>query len=248
MLVLVALGALALPACGEDGGAASGGLEGVSWELTSLAGFEGAEADAPVTARFENGSVTGNGGCNQYHASYELDGGDLTIGPVAGTRMACGPAADAKESAYFAALALVSSYQAEGGSLSLLDADGDDLLAYREVQPASLTGTAWSGIYYNDGDALVSAVAGSEFTATFSEDGTVQGTTGCNTYSGPYTVDGEAMEIGPLASTQMACAEDPMAQEAGYLGALDRTTSFAIEGDELTLLDSDGVVQVSFRA
>ncbi len=249
LVAVVAVGMLALAACGENDAGGSGTLEGVDWELSSLAGATGPSADtSPITARFDRKTLSGSGGCNQYHATYSLDGGDLQIGPVAGTRMACDDPTNARETAYFAALEKVASYQADGTSLTLLDGDGGDLLTYQTVEPAPLTGTAWTGLFFNDGDALVSALADSGFTATFADDGTVSGSSGCNTFSGSYTVDGDTMSFGPLASTQMACAEEVMTQEAAVLGALDRVTSFAIQGDELTLLDDQGNVQVSYRA
>jgi heat shock protein HslJ len=248
IVAVVVVGMLVLAACGENGSGGSGTLEGVDWELSSLAGATGSSADAPpITARFEGGTLSGNGGCNQYHASYTLDAGDLTIGPVAGTRMACEEPTNARETEYFAALEKVASYQADDTSLTLLDGDGADLLTYQKVEPAPLTGTAWTGLLYNDGNALLAAMPDAAFMATFADDGTVSGTSGCNTFSGSYTVDGDSMSFGQLAATQMACAEDVMAQEAGVLGALDRVTSFAIRGNELTLLGADGSVQLSYE-
>ena len=58
-------------------------------------------------------------------------------------------------------------------------------------------------------------------TAEFSPDGSVSGSSGCNRYSGPYTVDGNNIEMGPFASTLMACPDLIMAQEALYLKALE---------------------------
>ncbi|MBN2556225.1 MAG: META domain-containing protein [Anaerolineales bacterium] len=42
-----------------------------------------------ITARFENGEVSGSGGCNSYFGSYVLDGVQLTIEGLAWTEMAC---------------------------------------------------------------------------------------------------------------------------------------------------------------
>jgi heat shock protein HslJ len=247
IVVVMALGMLTLAACGENDSGGSGTLEGVDWELTSLAGATGPSADAPpITARFEGETLTGSGGCNQYHATYSLDGGDLEIGPVGSTQMACDDPTNARETAYFSALDKVASYESDDTTLTLLDGDGADLLGYRKVEPAPLVGTAWTGLLYNDGNALVGAMPDAAFTATFADDGTVSGSSGCNTFSGSYTVDGDSMSFGPLAATQMACAEDVMTQEAGVLGALGRVTSFTIQGNELTLLGEDGSVQLSY--
>ena len=84
-----------------------------------------------------------------------------------------------------------------------------------------LAGTAWELIAYRKSRPI----PGSVITAVF-EDGQVRGTTGCNSYSGPYQVDGDRIAIGPLAVTEMACLEPagPMEQEAlfrEYLGTVD---------------------------
>jgi heat shock protein HslJ len=39
------------------------------------------------------------------------------------------------------------------------------------------------------------------------KDGTLSGNAGCNEYSGPYTVTGNQIKIGPLTSTMMACSD-----------------------------------------
>jgi heat shock protein HslJ len=76
-------------------------------------------------------------------------------------------------------------------------------------------------------------------TATFA-DGTVSGSTGCNRYNAPYTVDGDSLEIGPVASTLMACPSPRDAIESAYVGALDRVVAWAIDGEELMLSDDEG--------
>lgn len=75
--------------------------------------------------------------------------------------------------------------------------------------------------------------------ATF-EDGRVAGSTGCNQYSGSYTVEGDSLELGQLASTQMACAPPADRIEQSYVAALDRVARWRLDGDELVLSDADG--------
>jgi heat shock protein HslJ len=75
--------------------------------------------------------------------------------------------------------------------------------------------------------------------ATFS-DGTVSGSTGCNRYTGTYTVDGDALEIGKLASTNMACLPPADQAEREFLAAIDRVAGWRVEGGELALDDGDG--------
>jgi len=75
-------------------------------------------------------------------------------------------------------------------------------------------------------------------------DGTISGIAGCNNYSGPYTIDGGSITIGPLASTLKFCGETDgvMDQEVTYLTLLQSAESFSVSGDTLTLLEGDVVV------
>jgi putative lipoprotein len=96
-------------------------------------------------------------------------------------------------------------------------------------------------------DAVSSVLAGAEVTATF-EGGEVSGSGGCNSYTGGYTVEDQAIDIGQLASTAMACAPDVSDQEAAYFDALGRAASFDIQGSTLALLDGEGGFLLSFVA
>jgi heat shock protein HslJ len=75
--------------------------------------------------------------------------------------------------------------------------------------------------------------------ATFA-DGTVAGSTGCNRFSAPYTVDGDALSIGEVVTTRMACPPPADAVERDYLAALERVARWQREGDELVLSDDGG--------
>ena len=70
--------------------------------------------------------------------------------------------------------------------------------------------------------------------ATFSN-GTVSGSAGCNRYTASYTVDGSALEIGDVATTNMACPPPADAVERKFLAALERVEDWRIEDGELVL-------------
>jgi heat shock protein HslJ len=82
--------------------------------------------------------------------------------------------------------------------------------------------------------------------ATFA-DGTVAGLAGCNRFRGSYTVDGSALEIGTIASTQMACSDEADAVEREYLAALERVAEWRGDAAEMTLADRDGNELLRFR-
>lgn len=63
-------------------------LTSTDWQLESV---DGAPLSAGTSAslRFENGQVSGNGGCNRFGGSYSQNGPALTFGDIMATRMAC---------------------------------------------------------------------------------------------------------------------------------------------------------------
>lgn len=74
-------------------------------------------------------------------------------------------------------------------------------------------------------------------------DGKVSGTTGCNQFSGKADLDAGVISFGPLAVTEMACAEpERMEREAAYLKALTEVRWFIASPDGLWLTREDGTV------
>ncbi len=93
------------------------------------------------------------------------------------------------------------------------------------------------------------AAASAEAVATidFLDSGSASGTTGCNSFSGEYRVDGNSIEIGPLAATRALCVSDELnTQEAAYLAALGSAASWSLDDDALSLADDDGTVVATF--
>lgn len=74
----------------------------------------------------------------------------------------------------------------------------------------------------------------------------VSGTGGCNRFSGPISIEDDAIQIGPLAATKMMC-EGKSDIETQYFTALEAARSFVVEGDMLTLKADDGHVLVKFK-
>lgn len=111
-------------------------IEGTSWQATSInngkGGVESNAATEAVTATFgTDRTLNGNGGCNTYSSPYTLTGSDgLAIGPVASTRKVCDDAANTVEQQYMAALEATATYQIDGTTLTLRDADGSTQVIY----------------------------------------------------------------------------------------------------------------------
>ena len=234
---------------------AGSGLEGTLWRLTEYLGPDGSAVSVPeaisASATFANGIATGNAGCNDYTGPYTVVGDNLTFGPLAVTKKACGPAETVVETVFLAALGKVATYAVTGRSLELRTAEGKVGLKFAATEPAGLSKTRWVATGVNNGkDAVSSVVTGTSLTAIFAEAGTVAGSGGCNDYSGPYTRDAATIKIGPLAATRKLCNAPAGVdeQEAQFLTAMQAATKWTIAGSKLELRDDGGALQVSFRA
>lgn len=86
-----------------------------------------------------------------------------------------------------------------------------------------LTGTKWT-------------LVGSGITMEFGEDNRVFGSGGCNRYTGGYTLDGDTISFGAVASTRMMCMDESvMAREMAFFSALSAATRIETDGEQLTL-------------
>jgi heat shock protein HslJ len=215
-------------------------LSGTTWLLVSYADADGATVPALDGIRaaitFEDGQAAGSAGCNRISGSYQVEGSAIKFGPFRMTMMACPEPQMKQEDAVTKALAGVTAFEISGDQLLLRNAAGDVAVTLEKDVPISLTGREWTMMFYNNGKGgFQSAVIGSTVTATFSEDGQVTGTGGCNSYSGSFTVEGNAISFGGMAATEMACMQDGiMAQESAYFEALGKVQRYRIEGDHLT--------------
>lgn len=115
-------------------------------------------------------------------------------------------------------------------------------------ESTSLEDTSWVMEEYRDADGnLVPGLGDTTVTAEFA-DGQISGSSGCNSYSGSYEINGDRIEFGLLASTMMACPEPQMALESGYLSALGSSTRFELNESSLTLMDDSGEILMRFSA
>ena len=86
-------------------------LEGTGWALE----------DAAATLLFNDGTVSGNSGCNRYSAGIEYGPapGEISIGPAMGTRMACPEEQMAAEHKFLDSLSRVNTFRFLAGKLAL---------------------------------------------------------------------------------------------------------------------------------
>lgn len=244
---LVGVGVLlVLSACGDDDG--SGSIVG-SWTVDTIGRVEVVSNPVITLSVADDGALSGYTGCNNLMGRVVVAGNDISLdGPLATTRRACldEPSAE-QENAYLGALEAMRSFSVDGDMLTLFDSDGAEALTATAAAP--LEGSAWSASRVNNGrGGLQSLIAGTEITAEFGVDGTVSGSSGCNTYSGTYEIEGDEMRIGPISVTEMACAspEGVMEQEQQYLAALGRVATWRSDGATLELRDAEGASQAAF--
>ncbi len=233
-------------------------LIGTNWEVISYNNGKEAVvsvlAETRMTAVFgEDGVMAGTAGCNSYSAGFETDGDNIVIGPAASTGMFCAEPEGVmdQEMLYLAAIQNASTYRIDNDRLEIRDASGALQASYQAAEQASLSGSAWSLLTHNNGNqAMVSTIIGTEITAIFGEDGTLSGSAGCNNYTAGFEIDGDAISIGPAASTRKLCPEPEgvMEQETQYLAAIQNAATYTIDGEKLDIRDANGSGVATYTA
>ena len=222
------------------------------WQASAIADEDGELApaleDIPAFIAFQEGLAAGHGSCNRFTGPYESSGdGDLSFGDMAVTMMACLDDVMEQERAFLAALASVDSYSIAGSALEMRA--GDEVVLLFDAIPADLANSSWSLIALNNGkEAVVSVVADTEITALFTEDGTMAGSSGCNSYRATWATENDSIDIGPPMGTKKMCAgESVMEQEARYLEMLGLATTFRLDATGLEMFDEGGARLLQFN-
>lgn len=115
--------------------------------------------------------------------------------------------------------------------------EADTGLAVVSVNPlAELANTYWKLISLNESDVTMAEEQTREAFLQLRDDNkSVKGFAGCNAFTGSYSVNGNGLDIGPLAATRKACLAG-MDTETEFLQALEDTAYYSIHEETLTLL------------
>ena len=115
-----------------------------NWVVTKMGIQDGTAVTTPttqITLMFNaDGTVAGNGGCNNYNGPFTLTGATtakgngISIGPLVSTKMFC-QATSSQETTYLNILGKAMAYNVDGNQLSITATTGD-VLIYQV--PASL--------------------------------------------------------------------------------------------------------------
>lgn len=103
-------------------------LQGSEWKPLSIADAPVPEDSSAFVQFRSKGRLVGFSGCNRIFADYEAAEGQLFIGPVAATRMACAESVMARETALARALEDARTYRRDKRQLVLFDAAGRPIL------------------------------------------------------------------------------------------------------------------------
>lgn len=111
----------------------------------------------------------------------------------------------------------------------------------------SLVGTFWE-LTHVRGDAIDGQTDKRKLNMVLTDDGKrVSGFSGCNQFSGTYSLDGDRLSVSQLASTRMACFAG-MDTEQAFQKALQDVTHYQQQGAELRLLNADDDVVLRFAS
>ena len=245
---LLAMTALVAVACNTAAANGNSGLANTEWLLSTMGGAPIASG-TNVTLGFGLAQASGNSGCNDYSAGYQTDGSrGLVFGNIAATRKLCDQAANVLETKYYASLGQVARYALAGGNLTLLDRSNSAVLAFAPAPAQSLEGP-WTVTAVNNGSGGVESLpAGVGAAMSFFADGHIEGFGGCNNFSGTYTVKGDALTVGPLMGTMMACPDPAGTFETQFMTALQNSTKWSVSGGGLDLRDDNGAQQVAAQS
>ena len=109
-------------------------LDGTEWELTGWTVSSIDPVSVSITARFDDGQISGSSGVNIYGGPVKAGRGEsFAAGPLAATEMAGSALEMRAESLYLTLLAQARFYQVTDTTLTLRDGGGNESLIFSRV-------------------------------------------------------------------------------------------------------------------
>jgi heat shock protein HslJ len=203
--------------------------------------------NAQVTFNVDGSQVSGRSACNQYFGEFTVVDGKVTLGGLGGTEMACEEPIMALEAAYLAGLAAADTARMDADQL-VLTGPGTELRFDRLEPPPTgeMIGTQWLLESTVQADA-VSSTVGEQATLTLHDDGTLEGSTGCRTLTGRYTIDGAEILATELRADG-ECPDDVFAQDSHVIEVLGDGFQAVVDGQKLHVTSPGGVWGLVYRA
>lgn len=189
-------------------------------------------------------------GCNQFGATYRIEGGVLVVEGGAMTEMGCDEPRHAQDEWLFGFLGARPAIALTGNDLTLTSGKTVIRLLDREVAEPDLplVGPLWTVDGFIDGETAMSAPVGATATIQFGADGQFELHAGCNQGGGMATMgDDGTLRLGSIALTEMACQGPAGELERMVLAVLQADVlTWEIDASSLTLTAGDRAV--TFRA
>lgn len=255
VVALVAVAMLAVSCGGSDEPAAPQGPDvdasGV-WRLESGHGPSGeieVEPESQITFQVDGEQAQGNAGCNSYAGGIRIDGGTFEAGSFAVSEIGCPPELAETEERFLDALDAAETIAVDDATLTLTGPDTE--LVFRRVPPVKtkpLTRTTWVLDGLVKGSLASSTVASAQpARLRFSDDETFEGTTGCRSFSGSWSVSGDVVTATAL-SFEGSCRGPATEQDSHVIAVLGAGFRPKVEGERLTVTAARGGLGLVYRA
>jgi heat shock protein HslJ len=223
-------------------------LDGTSWVVVGVT-LDGAQLTPPEdrlpTMIVEAGRVSGTTGCNTYDAAITVSAdGAVAVTGLSVTEIGCGTSVMEFEAGFLDALLEVDRFTWDGDRLSLHNEDRTAAISMVAAVPdpdVGLGAVVWRLDGITAGEVATSVLAGTRPTLVVDLDGgAVRGNGGCNDFGARAVVAGDRITISEMVSTEMACAEAIMRQEADYFRSLADAATWRVTGASLLIATTDG--------
>lgn len=221
-------------------------LTGTKWQLTEMVIDEQVILvleGTLITAEFQEGLMSGIGGCNSYGGEYELDGTTFSIGEINETAQLClDDTLMDQERDFINILKSATEYSLEGEMLIIRNLRNS--LHFQSASSSTgspLRGVSWRLSAFVENGQQQLPVEDTDITIQF--DGSqFSGWTGCNQYSGNYNVADATIHMDSAFVTQMECTNQGAGQqEREFLDIINQNPSLQFTFDQYELrLEYDG--------
>lgn len=249
-ILVAAAVALLATGCGRllGGGGAPPELRG-DWMLAE-GQVDGALLDVPdghrITLTVDEQELGGTSACNHYGARFEAAAGrfELVDDGLWMTEMACEPAVMEVEQRYLDAFGRGEVIQRADEQLLIMG--GGVELRFDPVAPvddAAVAGTRWVLETLLQGE-VASSVSG-DGSLQLHEDGTLDGSTGCQHLRGRWETNGDEI-VFPEFGAEGECPQELQPQDDHVVTVLGDGFRPEVEGEQLTL--TDGELGLVYRA
>ncbi len=227
-------------------------LTGSTWVWTGSAYKDGTTAtpkDNNYTIIFgADDRVAVQADCNQGGGPYSVNGSALAIGPLITTLALCPEGS--LDGEFMRDLDAAASYSIESGKLiiQLKDDAGSMTFDAAQLPPTTntddLVGVTWKWTSLVTDTAETKSNDPNRYTVEFTADGQVNVKSDCNTGSASYTVEGEALTIGPIAMTKVYCGDT--SQDSLFTSQLQKAALYSVSDGTLMIATNDNSGTLNF--